>query len=106
MELIGWISSAILVLTIGKQVHKQYKSRSVKGVSSWLFVGQTAASLGFTIYSVLVRNWVFVVTNAIMLCNAIAGWSIYRRNVSQVTPPRASSSSAPTRGSRHSLAVP
>ena len=29
------------------------------GVSVWLFVGQLAASVGFTIYSVLLRNWVF-----------------------------------------------
>lgn len=100
MEFIGWISSAILVLTIAKQVHKQYKSRSADGVSSWLFVGQIAASVGFTIYSIVVRNWVFVVTNAIMLCNAIAGYAIYRRNVRQ------SGSSEPARGSRHSLAIP
>jgi MtN3 and saliva related transmembrane protein len=81
MEFIGWISSAILVATIAKQVHKQYKSHSAEGVSKWLFLGQMAASLGFTIYSWLVHNWVFVVTNGIMLCNAIAGWLIYRRNV-------------------------
>jgi uncharacterized protein with PQ loop repeat len=80
MEIIGWISSAILVLTIGKQVHKQWKDGAHEGVSRWLFVGQTAASLGFTIYSVMVHNWVFVVTNAIMLCSAIAGWIILWRN--------------------------
>jgi MtN3 and saliva related transmembrane protein len=39
----------------------------------WLFIGQLAASLGFTIYSWLVGNWVFVVTNAIMLVNGLAG---------------------------------
>ena len=32
-----------------------------------------AASTGFTIYSALVRNWVFVVTNAIMLVNGLLG---------------------------------
>lgn len=103
MEFIGWLSSAILVLTIGKQVHKQYKSRTADGVSSWLFVGQTAASLGFTIYSWLVHNWVFVVTNAIMLCSAIAGWLIFRRNVRSSR--RESASSVQERGSRHSLAA-
>jgi uncharacterized protein with PQ loop repeat len=79
-EAIGWLSSALLVATIGKQVHKQWKSRSCEGVSSWLFVGQSAASAGFTVYSVLVRDWVFVVTNAMMLVFAIAGWVILRRN--------------------------
>jgi MtN3 and saliva related transmembrane protein len=100
MEVIGWLSSAILVLTIGKQVHKQYKARSSDGVSSWLFIGQMAASTGFTIYSWLVHNWVFVVTNAILLCSAITGYVIYRKNL-----PAASESSGPARGSRHSQAA-
>jgi MtN3 and saliva related transmembrane protein len=72
-EVIGWFSSFILVLTIGKQVHKQWKSGSSEGVSKWLFLGQITASTGFTIYSVLVGNWVFVVTNALMLVSAIIG---------------------------------
>lgn len=79
-EAVGWLSSLILIATIGRQVFKAWKSRSVEGVSSWLFVGQTAASTGFTIYSALVRNWVFVVTNAVMLISAIVGWVIFRRN--------------------------
>ena len=72
-EAIGWVSSLILVLTIGKQVFKQWKEGSSENVSKWLFIGQLAASIGFTIYSWLVGNWVFVVTNAIMLLNALAG---------------------------------
>ena len=72
-EAIGWISSVILVLTIGKQVFKQWHEGSSEGVSKWLFVGQMAASLGFTIYSWLVSNWVFVVTNAVMLVNGLLG---------------------------------
>lgn len=72
-EAIGWVSSVILVLTIGKQVFKQWKEGSSENVSKWLFIGQLAASLGFTIYSWLVGNWVFVVTNAIMLVNGLAG---------------------------------
>jgi uncharacterized protein with PQ loop repeat len=72
-EVIGWLSSFILVLTIGKQVHKQWKSGSSEGVSKWLFLGQITASTGFTVYSVLVGNWVFVVTNALMLVSAIVG---------------------------------
>lgn len=75
-EVIGWFSSVVLVLTIGKQVYKQWQSGSSEGVSKWLFVGQMTASAGFTIYSVLVKNWVFVVTNALMLCNGLAGYAI------------------------------
>lgn len=75
-EAIGWISSLILVLTIGKQVFKQWKEGSSKNVSKWLFVGQLAASVGFTVYSWLVHNWVFVFTNSFMVVNAVAGLAV------------------------------
>ena len=39
-----------------------------------------AASLGFTIYSWLVSNWVFVVTNAVMLVNGLLGLLIVLRH--------------------------
>lgn len=77
-EAIGWASSVILVLTIAKQVAKQWHARTSEGVSSWLFVGQLAASAGFTVYSVLVHNWVFVITNALMVVNALVGFGITR----------------------------
>ena len=79
-EAIGWVSSAILVLTIGRQVLKQWHDGTSEGVSMWLFVGQMAASIGFTIYSVLVRNWVFVVTNALMVINGLLGYLITLRH--------------------------
>jgi uncharacterized protein with PQ loop repeat len=72
-EAIGWASSFVLVLTIAKQVHKQWKEGSSENVSKWLFIGQMAASTGFIIYSWLVNNWVFVVTNLLMLLNGVAG---------------------------------
>ena len=72
-EVIGWLSSCVLVLTIAKQVYKQWQEDSSENVSRWLFVGQIAASVGFTIYSWLVGNWVFVVTNAVMILNGGAG---------------------------------
>ncbi|MFP2933057.1 hypothetical protein ACLESO_49495 [Pyxidicoccus sp. 3LG] len=72
-EAIGWFSSFVLVLTIGQQVYKQWKSGSSEGVSKWLFVGQITASTGFTIYSFLVGNWVFVVTNSLLLLSAVVG---------------------------------
>lgn len=79
-EAIGWISSLILLATLVKQVYKQWKEGTSEGVSKWLFVGQTAASVGFTTYSILVKNWVFVVTNALLLVNALIGWVILFRN--------------------------
>ena len=79
-DIVGWASALILILTISRQVYKQWRSRSTAGVSSWLFIGQLAASTGFVIYSYLVENWVFVATNAFMLLTAVAGQVIYRGN--------------------------
>jgi MtN3 and saliva related transmembrane protein len=73
VELLGWASSLVLLATIGKQIYKQWHDGTSEGVSKWLFIGQLSASTGFTIYSYLVHNSVFVVTNALMACSAIAG---------------------------------
>jgi MtN3 and saliva related transmembrane protein len=82
---IGWCSSAILLATLARQVVTQWRTRSVQGVSRWLFIGQLSASTGFLAYSWLVRNWVFVVTNAALLVTAIAGEIIYVRNAARRT---------------------
>jgi MtN3 and saliva related transmembrane protein len=79
-ELVGWASSAILLATITRQVYTQWKTRSTAGVSHWLFVGQLTASAGFTIYSLLLHNWVYVVSNVALLTTAAVGQMIYRRN--------------------------
>ena len=60
-------------------------------VSRWLFVGQVAASAGFALYSWLLSNWVFLVTNLALLLTALAGEVIYLRNrrrprVTGITP--------------------
>jgi MtN3 and saliva related transmembrane protein len=75
-EALGWASSIVLLATIVQQIAKQWREGSARGVSKWLFVGQTSASLGFTIYSALLQNWVFTVTNALLLVSAIAGMVI------------------------------
>jgi MtN3 and saliva related transmembrane protein len=79
-ELLGWTSSLILLVTIGKQIHKQWEERSSKGVSKWLFIGQLAASIGFTAYSVRIHNWVFVATNTLMALSAIVGLALVLRH--------------------------
>ena len=76
----GWISSVILIATIAKQVHKQWTEGMGDGVSRWLFVGQCAASLGFVAYSWLIHDWVFVVTNAVMLVAAVLGLYVLIRD--------------------------
>lgn len=96
IEILGWTSSLILVLTIAKQVHKQWQDRTSAGVSTWLFVGQLAASVGFTIYSLLVRNWVFAVTNGVMVINGLLGYAITMRHKSSSRRADESTSSSTT----------
>lgn len=79
-EWIGWASSLILLSTLIRQVYTQWKTRSDSGVSRWLFVGQVTASVGFTIYSVLLGNWVYTASNIAILATAIAGEGVYLRN--------------------------
>ena len=75
-EIIGWVSSAVLVLTISSQVLKQWRADSTKGVSSLLFIGQTVASTGLLVYSAILGDTVFIITNALMLVAAIVGLTI------------------------------
>lgn len=72
-DLIGWAASAILLATLGRQIITQWKDKDAKGVSRWLFLGQMAASVGFIIYSWMLDNWVFIVTNSLILLTAVIG---------------------------------
>lgn len=78
--MIGWVSSLVLLLTLGQQVRRQWVSGDSRGVSTWLFVGQTAASVGFSTYSFLLENWVFLTTNLLLLINALLGQWVTLRN--------------------------
>lgn len=79
IETIGWASSVILLLTLIKQVKKQWDEKNSEGLSKWLFVGQLFASIGFTTYSFLVGNWVFTVTNGLLIVNNAIGIFLYFR---------------------------
>jgi MtN3 and saliva related transmembrane protein len=76
---IGWASSLILLMTLVKQVYKQWNEGTAEGVSKWLFLGQLLASIGFTVYSYRVGNWVFTVTNGLLTINNIIGIYLYFR---------------------------
>lgn len=79
-DIIGWTSSAILLATLLSQIHKQWTQGTTKGVSKWLFIGQLATSLGFTVYSILKGDTVFIVTNALLSLSALVGIYIYFRS--------------------------
>lgn len=77
-DVIGWASSAILLATLVRQIVKQQQEGGA-GVSHWLFVGQSLASMGFVTYSVLLQNWVFIVTNSLILLTAVVGFALQKR---------------------------
>lgn len=79
VTLIGWASSAVLVVAIGSQVMRQWRAGDVSGVSPWLYVGQVAASTGFVVYSIALDNAVFVFTNATLWCAAVLGLALLVR---------------------------
>jgi uncharacterized protein with PQ loop repeat len=78
-DAIGWAASAILVVTLLRQIHIQAKDTSAKGVSHWLFAGQIASSMGFVAYSWMLHNWVFIVTNSVILATAVLGQVVMLR---------------------------
>jgi MtN3 and saliva related transmembrane protein len=80
VDVIGWLASVVLLATIGRQVYTQWKSGSSAGVSKWLFVGQVAASVGYSVYSLMLHNWVFLSSNLALLGTAVLGQWLYWRN--------------------------
>jgi MtN3 and saliva related transmembrane protein len=79
-DIIGWFSSAVLLITIMRQTYTQWKTGATAGVSRWLFVGQLTASTGYTVYSYLLHNWVFLTSNIALLLTALIGEVLYILN--------------------------
>ncbi|UAU36551.1 hypothetical protein [Xanthomonas campestris] len=78
VHLVGWLASAVLIATLIRQIYKQWRSDQIQGVSRWLFIGQITASLLFILYSALVGNAVFIVSNALILATGITGYVLQR----------------------------
>ena len=80
-DMIGWAASAVLVATLVREIYTQWKDKSAaKGVSHWLFAGQIVSSVGFIAYSWMVENWVFIVTNSVILLTALVGQVVVLRS--------------------------
>lgn len=80
IEAIGWVSTGILLATLLRQVYTEWKAGTTAGLSKWLFIGQMTASVGFTAYSWLLKNWVFLGSNLAILTVAIIGQVLYAQN--------------------------
>lgn len=78
-EPLGWLASLILLSTIGRQIWRQAHAPTVEGVSKWRFIGQMAASVLYLVYSILVKNPVFIASNAALLIAGVTGQVIYLR---------------------------
>lgn len=70
----------MLLTTLGQQVKTQWASGESRGVSRWLFAGQLLASVGFSFYSYLLSNWVFLATNLLLVINALLGEWVTLKN--------------------------
>jgi MtN3 and saliva related transmembrane protein len=79
-EIIGWTSSVILLVTLAAQTRKLYRTRSNQGVSKWLWIGELAAAIGFMTYSALLRNAVYITTNALGVVTSLLGLAFFLRN--------------------------
>lgn len=79
MEIVGWSASLVLAVTLIHQIYRQWKDNSAEGVSVWLFVGQALANVGFLIYSVHQRDWVFCFTNGLLLITNLVGYLLTLR---------------------------
>jgi MtN3 and saliva related transmembrane protein len=89
-DIIGWISSFILLLTLCKQIHKQWALGTSEGVSKWLYIGQLSANIGFIVYSAWLGNTVFLITNVLLLLSSLTGLAIvlyHRRHPRQTNRP-------------------
>ena len=89
-QLVGWTVSAVLLVTLASQVRTQWVTGSTRGVSRRLFIGQSAASMGFLSYSAMVGDTVFVFTNACILLTALVGQAVDRRNRARAAASRES----------------
>jgi MtN3 and saliva related transmembrane protein len=79
IDIVGWSASAILIATLVRQTVTQWQADEPQGVSHWLFLGQITASVLFIVYSALLKNGVFIVTNSLILLTAVVGQWVYWR---------------------------
>lgn len=81
-DLVGWISSALLIVTFGSQTYMQWKGTSDKHTIVF-FVSATLGTAGNLVYSWLVHNTVFVILNAALVVNNSVGLGLLLRRVRQ-----------------------
>lgn len=79
-EWVGWGAAALLLVTTLKEVQQQWRADSNEGVWPWMFAGYFLASTGFTVYSALGGQTLFLVVNAMLMATNALGQALYWRN--------------------------
>ena len=73
---VGWLASAMVLVTLVAQIVKQWRSDTSKGVSPWLFVGEIASAILFLWYAIMIHNVVYITTNVLMAVASFVGLGI------------------------------
>lgn len=76
VQVVGWLSSLILVPSLAYQTYKQWHEDTSEGVSVALYLGSLISNIGFAVYSWLQGDWVFIVSNTLLAINSSIGLCI------------------------------
>ena len=71
VDILGYSAGAITSLTFLPQVIKTWKLKSAKDVSLLMFVIAAINEVMWTVYGILLNNWVIILTNIIVLVMAL-----------------------------------
>ena len=74
-QIVGYIASAITVLTFLPQVIKTWKEKSAKDISLMMFLIAIANEILWIVYGVMINNDVIIATNIVMM--AMASTMVY-----------------------------
>jgi uncharacterized protein with PQ loop repeat len=80
-DLVGWLSSALLLVTFGSQTFMQWKEKDGKtdGYTIVFFVAAILGTAGNIAYSWMTHNLVFTLLNITLVINNVVGLVIVLR---------------------------
>ncbi len=71
VDILGYSAGAITSLTFLPQVIKTWKEKSAKDISMGMFLIAATNEVMWIVYGVLLKNWVIISTNAVVLCMSL-----------------------------------
>lgn len=71
VDILGYTAGAITSLTFLPQVIKTWKEKSAKDISLGMFLIAATNEVMWIVYGVLLKNWVIISTNAVVLCMSL-----------------------------------